>query len=154
MASSQTSVLRNSSYPVLERYQTFQHVIDICLKDSNANGNTYFARYFEWQGVCRERWMFECIDPSFLHAEGTLMTKIAHNDFFHETLPFQKVTCYLNTFRVRQCSLLILFRFYADNTLISKGYQQIVFVNHARKISPFPEAILKKFQTYEVQENA
>ncbi|BCG03135.1 hypothetical protein PPGU19_077030 (plasmid) [Paraburkholderia sp. PGU19] len=52
--------------------KTFHHVIDIYLKDSNAFMNTYFARYFEWQGVCRERWFHECIHNNLLAAGAPL----------------------------------------------------------------------------------
>ena len=44
--------LRSFLYSAPKKHKTFRYSIDICLKDSNAYGNTYFARYFEWQGVC------------------------------------------------------------------------------------------------------
>src|ERR1044072_5189346 len=80
--------------------KTFQHAIDIYLKDSNAFMNTYFARYFEWQGVCRERWFHECIHDNLLAAGGVFVTKRAHQEYVEETFPFQRVDCYLNTFQV------------------------------------------------------
>ena len=45
-------------------------MVDIYLKDSNAFMNTYFARYFEWQGVCRERWFHECIHNNLMGPAG------------------------------------------------------------------------------------
>lgn len=41
---------------VIQIHQTFKHELTPFLKDSNAYGNIYFARYFEWQGICREMW--------------------------------------------------------------------------------------------------
>ncbi len=73
--------------------RTFSHAMTIYLKDSNAYGNTYFARYFEWQGICRERWFFECIAPDMLQAEGVFITKHARQDYVHETFPFQEISC-------------------------------------------------------------
>lgn len=57
-------VLSNETAHLSEK--TFHHVMDIYLKDSNAFMNTYFARYFEWQGVCRERWFHECIHDNLM----------------------------------------------------------------------------------------
>ena len=91
--------------------KTFHHAVDIYLKDSNAFMNTYFARYFEWQGVCRERWFHECIHGNLLATGGVFITKRAHQEYVQETFPFQRVDCYLNTFQVRQCSAYLLFRF-------------------------------------------
>jgi hypothetical protein len=58
--------------------QTFRHTIEIFLKDSNAYTNTYFSRYFEWQGICRERWFFTSIQADMLQNEGVFITKRAH----------------------------------------------------------------------------
>jgi hypothetical protein len=44
------STLRSPLYEGFS-HETFHCPIEICLKDSNAYGNTYFARYFEWQGI-------------------------------------------------------------------------------------------------------
>jgi hypothetical protein len=71
--------------------QTFTHSLTIYLKDSNAYGNTYFARYFEWQGICREKWFFECISRDMLQKEGVFITKHAEQDYLQETFPFQEL---------------------------------------------------------------
>ena len=89
--------------------QTFRHTFDIYLKDSNAYANTYFSRYFEWQGVCRERWFHECISADMLQLKGVFITKRAHTEYLQETFPFQSVECELNTWDVRHCSVYVLF---------------------------------------------
>ena len=63
--------------------RTFRHHIDIYLKDSNAYANTYFSRYFEWQGVCRERWFHQCVRADMLQQEGVFITKRAHQEYQH-----------------------------------------------------------------------
>lgn len=131
---------------------TFRHSIDIFLKDSNAYGNTYFARYFEWQGVCRERWFHQCITADMLQTQGVFITKNAHQNYVRETFPFQSVACELNTQDVRQCSFTLNFRFMVDGMLISNGYQQIVFATHGKRIQRLPEQILKKIRQYEMPE--
>ena len=105
--------------------KTFKHTIDIYLKDSNAYANTYFARYFEWQGICRERWFFQCISPDMLQAQGVFVTKRAHQEYVQETFPFQSVDCRLNTFDVKQCSFHLLFEFLVAGETVSSRYQQI-----------------------------
>lgn len=130
--------------------QTFRHSIDIYLKESNAYGNTYFARYFEWQGICRERWLHQCIAQDLLQTQGVLMTKRANQEYLHETFPFQTIECELNTFEVKSCSLYLLFRFLVDGKPVSHGYQQIVFASHDKKIKRLPEHILKKVRAYEM----
>ncbi len=134
--------------------KTFVHNIDTYLKDSNAYTNIYFSRYFEWQGVCREHWFQRHITRDMLQNEGVLITKAAHNDYIHEAFPFQTVTCMMNTYMVRKCSFYLIFRFFIEEKMVSMGYQQIVFANHNKSITRFPEFILKKVRQYELPENA
>jgi enediyne core biosynthesis thioesterase len=130
--------------------QTFHHNIDIYLKESNAYGNTYFARYFEWQGICRERWLHQCIAQDLLQTQGVLITKRAHQEYVQETFPFQTIQCELNTFDVKSCSLYLLFRFLVDGKPVSHGYQQIVFASHDKRIQRLPDQILKLVRKYEL----
>jgi acyl-CoA thioesterase FadM len=129
--------------------KTFHHTIDISLKDSNAYGNTYFSRYFEWQGICREQWYFQCFPFDWLQTLGVLFTKKAHQEYAQETFPFQKVECRLNAYNIKQCSFNLLFRFYVDGKLVSKGYQQIVYANRDKKIVRFPDGMREKIREYE-----
>lgn len=127
---------------------TFAHTLTIYLKDSNAYGNTYFARYFEWQGICREKWFFECIARDMLQHEGVFITKHAEQDYLHETFPFQEVSCELNAYDVKKCSFWLEFRFYADGKPVSVGRQQIVFANHAKQITALPGEVLERIKQY------
>jgi enediyne core biosynthesis thioesterase len=136
----------------LRESKTFRYSIDVCLKDSNAYGNIYFARYFEWQGVCRERWFYECISPSMLQDLGVFITKDAHQEYIHETFPFQQVNCEVNTFAIKQCSFSLKFRFYVAGSLVAMGYQQIVFANHEKRIARLPDDVLDKIRKYQNHE--
>lgn len=130
--------------------KTFTHTIHTYLKDSNANTNIYFSRYFEWQGVCREHWFQRHITPDMLQSEGILITKLAHNDYVHETFPFQSITCKLNTYNVKHCSTYLIFRFYVDDKLVSTGYQQLLLVGYDKRIKRFPELVVKRLRQYEM----
>lgn len=129
--------------------QTFEHRLTSYLKDSNAYGNTYFARYFEWQGICRERWFYECVAPDMLQSEGVFITRHAQQDYLRETFPFQEIDCQLNAHAVRRCSFWLEFRFFSGGTAVSVGRQQIVFANHARQITALPEPVIRRIKRYE-----
>lgn len=133
----------------VEAKKTFRHSIDICLKDSNAYGNTYFARYFEWQGVCREQWFYRCISSDMLQTKGVFITKCAHQNYAHETFPFQTVQCHLNSFEIKSCSFYLQFSFFVNDVLISTGYQQLVFANHNKKIVRLPQYVIDEIRRYE-----
>ncbi|HEV7815904.1 MAG TPA: acyl-CoA thioesterase [Janthinobacterium sp.] len=128
--------------------QTFLHALTIYLKDSNAYGNTYFARYFEWQGICRERWFFECIAPDMLQAEGVFITKHAQQDYLQETFPFQEIHCELNAYDIRRCSFWLEFRFFSNGRPVAAGRQQIVFAGHDKRIKALPEGVIKRIRRY------
>ena len=127
------------------------------LKDSNAYGNIYFARYFEWQGLCREKWFSECICPNMFELKGSLVTRSAHNDYVATILPFQKVRCELSTRRIRSASFELVFHFYdaESNKLLSKGGQKIAMVEHGgTKLLKFPEEIINKVRYYVAEDDS
>lgn len=144
------SLLFPNGYPWASPSKTFRHSIEVYLKDSNATGNVYFARYFEWQGICREKWFFECVSSDMLAPIGVFITKEAQQSFLHESYAFQKVDCEIKSFAIRQCSFSLLFRFYVEGKLIATGHQQIVFANHGKKIARLPAHVLEKIRQYEL----
>jgi len=122
------------------------------LKDSNAYGTNYFARYFEWQGVCREAFVFSCVAEDFLAPVGMWITKTAHNEFIKETKPFSQIRCKLTVKDLKKASLYLLFEFcdQKDESIIySKGYQKILFVDHEKKIRRIPEIAFQRIKQYE-----
>lgn len=146
----QSSVIWKNFTPHEQR-KTFRSSIDVYLKDSNATGNIYFARHFEWQGIFRERWFYECISSDMLQPIGVFITKEAQQKYLQETFAFQKVDCEINTFAVKQCSFSLLFRFTVGEALVAVGQQQIVFANKDKKIARLPALILEKIRQYEIE---
>ncbi|MBL0943300.1 MAG: acyl-CoA thioesterase [Hydrogenophaga sp.] len=139
--------------PARRAIKTFRHSIDIYLKDSNAYGNTYFARYFEWQGICRERWLLENIPPEVRHSLGLFITKRAHIEYLDETFPFQRVDCELNSFDVRQCSFYVEFRFAAQGRPVATGYQQLVYASQDKRIQRLPDCMLRHVRAHAMDGN-
>lgn len=129
---------------------TFETDIHTTLKHSNATQNIYFSNYFEWQGMCRERWFFECISPDMLQDQGVFITKSAHNDYIKEAFPFQTITCRMNASEIKKCSFKLLFRFYIEDEMASEGYQTIVFANHEKRITKLPASVIERVKQYEL----
>lgn len=141
--------LAKQEHLLADNSKTFTHHLEIFLKDSNAYGNTYFARHFEWQGICREKWFRDCVARDMLQTQGVLITKCAHQTYLHETFPFDSIECRLNSFDIKQCSFRLLFEFFSNGRCISSGYQHIVFASFDRKIIRLPKAVIAKVKEYE-----
>ena len=129
--------------------QTYTQKFETSLKHSNATQNVYFSNFFEWQGAVRERWFFECISNDMLQDQGVFITKRAHNEYLKEAFPFQTVTCTLNAFNIQKCSFYLLFSFYINDELASRGYQQIVFADKQKRIARLPDQIIRKIRKFE-----
>ena len=132
-------------------FNTWQYELTPYLKDSNAYGNIYFARYFEWQGLCREKWFSECVCHNMFELKGSLVTRSAANDYIASIFPFQKVRCLLNTQNIKAASFDLVFRFYdmESNQLLSIGRQKIALIDSERKKPVrFPKEILDKVRFY------
>jgi acyl-CoA thioesterase FadM len=129
--------------------QTFELPIDVYLKDVCPYQNTYFSRYLEWQGMCRERFLAEKILAGSAY-DGIFLTKCCHQEYVEETFAFQRIRVLLNTFQVKQCSLFLLFRFIVDEKLVSAGYQQVVCLGSDRQIQRFPAFIYDRSKEFEI----
>jgi len=128
----------------------FEYVFDVFLKDSNAFGNVYFAKYIEWQGVIREKWFSTCIFPNMLELPGNLVTKDVYNQYLLPVYPFQKVKGTLTVDFVKNCSLKYTVSFTSEcgETLYSKGYQTVAYTDKSGKVVKIPQEIKFKFYEY------
>ncbi|OGH94760.1 MAG: hypothetical protein A2X43_11655 [Candidatus Margulisbacteria bacterium GWD2_39_127] len=126
----------------------YQKEIETYLKDSNAFGNIYFSRYFEWQGVIRESFFIESVTNNMLSLGLILITKKAENNYIKELFPFAKIKGTLNTANIKNCSLEIIINFYNEDQLIASGRQTIVFADTKRQITKIPDNIKKKLKEY------
>lgn len=143
--------INDYSYVRIDDHKTYVYDFSTFLKDSNAYGNNYFSKVFEWQGACREAWFYSCITKEFLKKEGILVTKKAHNEYVGETFPFQRIRCLLNISSLKKASFNIDFTFCdPDNEeiIFSKGYQQILLTDHNHKITRFPVDIIDMVGEY------
>ncbi len=133
--------------------KTFFYDFVTYLKDSNAYGNNYFARYFEWQGVGRECWFYNCVAQDFLFPIGVFITKSAHCEYKKQTFPFQNIRCLINVRDLKNASFYLDFTFCHsedEKNIFAQGYQHLVFGNKNNKPTKLPENILEIIREYEL----
>ena len=119
--------------------------LTVFLKDTNAFGNAYFSRYFDWQGMAREAYFATVKSFMEIIQNGTkLITKRACNEYMHETLPFDEIVIVVNNRNIKKCSFDMLFTVINKNTgkILSKGEQTLTFANHQGKLIRIPQGIV------------
>ena len=129
--------------------RTYSREFFASLKQSNATQNIYFSNYIEWQGAMRERWFFEEISQDMLQNTGVFVTKRVEHNYLREGFPFQTIRCELNTANIQKCSFTLVFRFFIDSELLGEGRQRIAFLNHQKKPTKLPNAVLDKLRSFE-----
>lgn len=101
--------------------------------------------------MCREAWFSECIFENMFELDGVFITKQAHNEYKGETYPFQKLKCEVSTRNIKNASFDVVFKFFdADSgTLVSEGYQTIVYATKNKKIQRLENHILNRIRQYQ-----
>ncbi len=108
--------------------RVFRTEIFIALHDTNAFGNVYFAEFFKFQGIARERMLLHHV-PDFVRysmEKGVVLVTIdaynqyIKNAYFGETIVAEVTT---KNLLVSQATLLIRFRNKATGEVIGSGYQ-------------------------------
>jgi len=124
----------------------------VYLSDTNAFGNAYFSKYFEWQGMAREAFFREIMpNPSFLIDSGiNLITKKAAIDYKHEVFLYDDIEISLKVGAVKQASadLLFTYRKKKDKTVIAQGYQTVIFADKNGQFLKIPQEIIIKAAPY------
>ena len=125
----------------------------VYLSDTNAFGNTYFAKYFEWQGMAREAFVKRCLVPDFkqLVMSGVkLITAEAYHKYKHETVVYDRVLIRLKVGPRRRSTVELLFTFVDKTTgrLIGQGRQVIAFANAKGRLIRVPEMIAKNIKPF------
>lgn len=138
------------TFQVSPKKRVFSKTFELFLKDSNAYGNIYFARHFEWQGVLREAWFSECIFENMFALDGNFVTKSAHCDYKNPSFPFQKIKGFLFVSNMKQASFNLHFRFENEKTcdVVSTGSQTIVYTDKQGKIIQLPDSIKFKMLAF------
>lgn len=131
----------------------------VYLGDTNAEGNVYFARFFEWQGMAREEFLKvnvpDCME--IMRAGIRIVTKNAWMVFQHECRLFDNVEIQIQTANLKPMSLELIFTFRnkASGTTLGRGGERLAFTNGEGKLVPVPSSIMenaKRFLTERAQE--
>jgi len=128
----------------------FEKTIYLC--DTNAFGNAYFSKYFEWQGMAREAF-FRVImpDPFYLMNTGTkLITKRAAVEYKHEVYLYDDIEIGIKVGAVKPASsdLIFNYRRKRDKLLFAVGYQSILFADKEGRPIKIPKEIVEKARPY------
>jgi enediyne core biosynthesis thioesterase len=120
--------------------------------DTNAAGSVYFARYFSWQGECRERLLAQFY-PQFKEdlAQGFGMsTEYAHQDFYGEAYLFDELVMRLWVKDLTRSRIEFEFEFIReqDQALLARGTQAVVWTNQQHRPSLMPDALYEATAAY------
>ena len=117
----------------------------VFLTDTNAEGNSYFARYFEWQGMAREDYFRHAV-PNHMEImrSGTkLITVHSWIKFERETHLFDEVLIKVQTLSLKKMSMELGFTYINKQTedSVAIGGQKLAFANPSGELIPIPDSI-------------
>ncbi|MCM8773796.1 MAG: response regulator [Candidatus Omnitrophica bacterium] len=106
----------------------------VLLKDTNLMGNTYFTTYITWQGEIRESIL--TIHPNFeeemqKNKHIKMITHSLYHRFVQETTLYDVVEIRMTTREIKQCSFVLVFRYYNKKTgaFLGEGWQRLTFAD-------------------------
>lgn len=117
----------------------------VYLNDTNMMGNTYFARYFDWQGSTREDF-FKFLMPNyeaFLQAGIKLITLEAQMKYLYESVLYDDILIKLRLGTITPASVELFFSFLNQRSgkVLAKGSQKIAFADKTGKFMLVPQEI-------------
>ncbi len=115
------------------------------LRDTNAEGNVYFAHYFEWQGEAREDFFRQAVpDHMELLQSGTkLITVHSWIKYEQEAFVFDEILIKIRTVSLRKMSMELSFTYLNKNTekILAIGGQKLAFADREGNLIPIPPSI-------------
>ena len=132
--------------------ETFSYSKAIFLKDLTIYGNTYFSRFFDWQGEAREALLLKIMSsPSDLFnkrlklvtlaASVKYMGEVNYGDTIIIDVIPSKIT-------LTTIELDFIYRKEKEGTDIAEGHQRIGFTNRDGRILPLPKILLANGKKY------
>ena len=117
----------------------------VYLTDTNAEGNVYFTRYFEWQGMAREEFFRQNVpDHAELIKSGIrLITANAWMSYQLECYLFDIISVQVNTASLKPASLELVFTFVNKVTakMVGRGGEKLTFSSVDGSLLPIPSSI-------------
>ena len=132
----------------------FQFEKRVYLADTNAEGNVYFAKFFDLQGMAREEFFRQNVpDHAAIMQSGTkLITTNAWMVYKHECRLFDEIAVEVQTANLKPMSLELVFTFTNKTTrqVIGRGGQKLAFVDSSGRLIAVPASVqenAKRFLT-------
>ena len=117
----------------------------VYLGDTNAEGNVYFARFFDWQGMAREEFYRKFVPghSEILKSGVRIITLEAQLNFRNQLFLFDEVLIEVRTRNVRTASLELVFIYRNKKTdqVVADGYQKLSFSDPGGKIMLIPLSV-------------
>jgi len=138
----------------LLKREKFSISLTVFLKDTNAEGNVYFARYFEWQGMAREAFFRKLLPgPAikvFMNGTLRLITVEASIQLVHELRLYDEVDIRVRPLNVRHTSVDLEFSYAKnpDGETIAVGKQTIAFSDSTGTLVPIPREVLENGRVF------
>ena len=132
------------------RKDIFNYELTVTLKDINMYGTVYFARYFEWQGVCRELYFTTVEGWQGILKDIALVTKYAWNDYKKQIHVFDQIVVKVQNRKIKKGSFEMMFTYInkRTNEIVSVGGETLVFMNSNGRIVGIPDGIIKVIQKH------
>ena len=135
----------NADFKKQSSDRTFDFYKRAYLKDTNAEGNVYFARYFEWQGEAREDFFRQAVPEhmAILQTGTKLITVHSWLKYEHEVYLFDEIIIQIRTVSLKKLSMELSFTYINKNTgkILAIGGQKLAFANSTGKLIPTPPPI-------------
>jgi len=134
----------------------FSLELTVYLKDTNAEGNVYFARYFEWQGMAREaffRKVFSEAIEAFSTGELRLITVDASVHFKSQLFLFDEVEIRVKPIRPKHASqasidLEFLYVKKQSGEEVATGKETLAFADSKGNLISIPKQMLEAGRPY------
>jgi len=127
----------------------------VYLGDTNAEGNVYFTKYFDWQGQAREEFYKRHFPINVWQSGIKLITVEALMEYKHESFLFDEILIEIKIANVKNMSLDLMFIFTNKKTgqLIGNGKEKIAFADASGKLVSIPEEIIKNTKYFLIEDN-
>lgn len=114
----------------------------VSFADTNVVGNVYFSRYLDWQGCCRESFLFDhAAELARDTAAGrlVLVTIGCRMDYLEECYAADELVIEMTPRLVATSRVTIAFRYRRDQVEVARGEQTVGFMaREADRLVPVP----------------
>lgn len=119
---------------------TYRH--RVTFGETNLVGNVYFTHYLEWQGLCRESFLFDqasSVADDVMSGRLALVTVGCAMEYFEECYARDEVTIEMTPAGVTSNRVRMGFRYYSQGVEVARGEQTIAcMARQANGLSPVP----------------